>query len=87
MRGDTGIDAGVAIAELADDIGQERALRYRFRGRHEDAMCAQPLGLGPERRTRRLAVDDALNVLVTVDAAQHGSFLPAWSITAANERE
>src|SRR5258708_22694389 len=87
VRRDAGIDPGVAVAQLADDLGPDRALRHRFRGRHEHAMRAQPLSLGPERGPCRLAVDDALDLLVAVDAAQHGSILLAWSITDANQEE
>ena len=87
MGGDAGIDAGIAVAEIADDVGQQRALRHRLGRRDEDTLGAQPLGLGPQRRARRLAVDHPLDVLVAVNAVQHGRKSPAADIDAAIKRQ
>ena len=75
MGGDAGIDSDIAVAQIADDVGQQRALRHRSRGRDEHAFRAQPLGFGAQRRPRRLAVDDALDVLMAVNSAEHGRSL------------
>ena len=73
-----GIDAGIAIAQLADHVGQQRALRHRPGRRDEHPARAQPLGLGAQRRPGRPAIDHALDVLMSMDAVQHGCLLRAW---------
>jgi len=78
MGGDAGINARIAIAQLSDHVGQQRALRHRPGGGDEHPVGAQPLGFGAQRRARRPAIDHALDVLMSVDAVQHGCLLRAW---------
>jgi hypothetical protein len=78
VGGDAGIDAGIAVAELLDDVGQQRALRHRLGRGDEHALGAQPLGLGPHSGSRRPAINHALDVLMSVYAVQHGRLLRAW---------
>ncbi len=75
MRDDAGIDAGIKIAQIGHDAGQQGALRHRLRGGEEDALRTQPLGFGADRRPRGLAINDALDVLMSVNAVEHENLL------------
>ena len=76
VRGNASVGTGVQLAEIVDHRRQQRALRHRLRGGDEHLLRAQPLGLGAQRNARWPAIDDALDVLMSVDAVQHG-FAPS----------
>src|SRR2546423_1890489 len=71
MRGDARIDAGIAIAEIADHVGEQRALGHRLRRRQEHPLGVQPLRLGAQSRPGWPAIHDPLDVLMSVYAVQH----------------
>ena len=67
MGGDTGIDSDIAIAEIADDVSQQRALRHRLRGGDEDAFRPQCARFIAQRRPA--AAFNTLSMLESVNSS------------------